>query len=86
MTFKTASPSRDRARSAFEKRLDILILAAHAGCEITVTDVLEAALETSRMTARACLNDLVECGYLVKTTIYAYQATEQCKQLFGVKG
>ncbi|MEN3979055.1 hypothetical protein [Acinetobacter sp. CWB-B33] len=86
MIFKTPKSDRDRARNSFEKRLDVLVFIVHAGCEITVTDVLDSVLETTRMTARACLNDLVSCGYLEKTTIYKFKATEKAKQLFGVKG
>lgn len=84
MTFKIPKPSRERARNSFEKRLDILVFIVHAGCEISVTDVLDSVLETTRMTARACLNDLVSCGYLEKSTIYKFKASEKAKQLFGV--
>lgn len=83
--FQTIDWCKKRARNSFEKRLDILIFSVHSKREITVTDVLSCVLETTRMTARACLNDLVACGYLEKTTIYKFKATEKAKQLFGGK-
>lgn len=82
--FQTIDWCNDRARSSFEKRLDILIFSVHSKREITVTDVLNCVLETTCMTARACLNDLVKSGYLEKTTVYKFKATEKAKQLFGV--
>ena len=76
---------KQRAKSAFEKRLDILVYAAHKGCEFTVKDISDAVLESHLITIRRCLADLIECGYLVKTTVYKFKATDMAKQLFGVK-
>lgn len=77
--------ARDESKNTFEKRLDILIFAVHSNRNITVTDVIDCVLETTRMTARKCLNDLVEIGYLEKVDIYRYKASAKSNELFGVK-
>lgn len=74
-----------RSQSSFEKRLDVLIYAAHTQAEFTVRDISEAVLDCHLMTVRECLKDLVDLGYLVKTTIYTFKATDMAKELFGVK-
>lgn len=76
----------DRARSCFEKRMDILIFAAHATRDITVKSVFENVLDSTSITIRACLKDLVNSGYLEQTSIWTYKPTERTKQLFGVQG
>lgn len=73
-----------RSCSSFEKRMDILIFAVHAKREITVTDIAQCVLSCSRMTIRNCLKDLVCSGYMTKTSIYSYKATDKTKELFGV--
>lgn len=73
-----------RTKTSFEKRLDVLIYAAHTQSEFTVRDISEAVLDCQIMTVRNCLKDLVELGYLVKTTVYTFKATDLAKQLFGV--
>ena len=78
--------SQNRSKSAFEKRMDILIYAVHASADFTVKDIYERVVDCQVMTVRQCLKDLIECGYLIKTTIYTFKATEMAKQLFGVKG
>lgn len=77
-----ADPSR--SRSSFEKRMDILIFAAHSSREFTAKDIHECVVDCQVMTIRKCLKDLIESGYLEKTTIYTFKATEKSKQLFGV--
>ena len=77
--------SQNRSKSAFEKRMDILIYAVHASADFTVKDIYERVVDCQVMTVRQCLKDLIECGYLIKTTIYTFKATEMAKQLFGVK-
>ncbi|MCA4788969.1 hypothetical protein IF085_01695 [Acinetobacter towneri] len=64
--------------------MDILIFAVHAKREITVTDIAQCVLSCSRMTIRNCLKDLVCSGYMAKTSIYTYTATNKTKELFGV--
>lgn len=76
---------KDRTAASFQKRFDILVYAAHSGCEFTVKDISEAVISSQLMTIRNCLKDLIKCGYLVKPTIYTFKATEMAKQLFGVK-
>ena len=76
--------SQNRSKSAFEKRMDILIYAVHASADFTVKDIYERVVDCQVMTVRQCLKDLIECGYLIKTTIYTFKATEMAKQLFGV--
>ena len=77
--------SQNRSKSAFEKRMDILIYAVHASADFTVKDIYERVVDCQVMTVRQCLKDFIECGYLIKTTIYTFKATEMAKQLFGVK-
>lgn len=77
---------RPKARSTFERRLDILIFAAHTTKTFTVKDIYECVMDATNLRIRNCLNDLVDGGYLEKTSIYNYQATGKTKQLFGVKG
>ncbi|MFV5407585.1 hypothetical protein [Acinetobacter towneri] len=81
---KTVDWVGGRACSSFEKRMDILIFAVHAKREITVTDIAQCVLSCSRMTIRNCLKDLVCSGYMAKTSIYTYTATNKTKELFGV--
>lgn len=76
--------SQNRSKSAFEKRMDILIYAVHASADFTVKDIYERVVDCQVMTVRQCLKDLIECGYLIKTTTYTFKATEMAKQLFGV--
>lgn len=76
---------RPKARSTFERRLDILIFAAHATKDFTVRDVYECVVDATALRIRNCLSDLVDSGYLEKTSIYSYQATGKTKQLFGVQ-
>ena len=76
--------SQNRSKSAFEKRMDILIYAVHTSADFTVKDIYERVVDCQVMTVRQCLKDLIECGYLIKTTIYTFKATEMAKQLFGV--
>ena len=76
--------SQNRSKSAFEKRMDILIYAVHASADFTVKDIYERVVDCQVMTVRQCLKDLIECGYLIKTTIYTFKATDKAKQLFGV--
>lgn len=81
----TAGSEKARSKTSFEKRMDILIYAAHSGVEFTVKDISEAVINSQIITIRNCLKDLIECGYLVKTTIYTFKATDMAKELFGVK-
>lgn len=76
--------SQNRSKSAFEKRMDILIYAVHASADFTVKDIYERVVDCQVMTVRQCLKDLIECGYLIKTTIYTFKAMEMAKQLFGM--
>lgn len=75
---------RNTALEIFQNRFDILMFAVRAGV-FNVTDIFEAVLDTSRMTIRNCLKDLVDSGYIEKLTILDFRATEKAKQLFGVK-
>ena len=76
--------SQNRSKSAFEKRMDILIYAVHASADFTVKDIYERVVDCPVITIRQCLKDLTECGYLIKTTTYTFKAAEMAKQLFGV--
>ena len=76
--------SKERQKLAFEKRMDMLIYAVHKKAEFTVHDIFEDAVSIQKMTIRNCLKDLMECGYLEKTSIYTFKATDFAKQLFGV--
>ena len=80
----TGGSEKARSKSAFEKRMDILIYAVHASADFTVKDIYERVVDCPVITIRQCLKDLIECGYLIKTTTYTFKATEMAKQLFGV--
>ncbi|TCB62228.1 hypothetical protein [Acinetobacter terrae] len=73
-----------RSQTAFEKRMDMLVFAAYATQEFTVKDIQNCVVDCQIMTIRRCLKDLIYCGYLIKTSIYTFKATEKTKQLFGV--
>lgn len=75
-----------RSRSCFEKRMDILVYSAYATKDVTVSNIIENVLNSTRDTIRACLKDLVDSGYLEKTSVWTYRPTEKTKQLFGVHG
>lgn len=74
---------RNTAQEIFENRFDILLFAAHTKT-FNVTDIFEAVLDTSRMTIRNCLKDLVESGYIEKFSVYDFRATNKTKELFKV--
>lgn len=76
--------SKERQKLAFEKRMDILVYAVHKQAEFKIKDVIADVIELSPSSVRFCLADLVECGYLEKTSIYTFKATDFAKQLFGV--
>lgn len=76
---------RNESKFIFENRLDILIYAVHTPGPFNVTDIFEAVLNTTRMTIRNCLKDLVAMGYLEKISIYDFKATDKAKELFGAK-
>ena len=76
---------RNESKFIFENRLDILIYAVHTPGSFNVTDIFEAVLDTTRMTIRRCLKDLVDVGYLEKVSVYDFKATDKAKELFGAK-
>lgn len=73
---------RNTALEIFENRMDILVFAAYATKPFSVSDVFERVIEARRSTIRNCLNDLVSGGYLIKQSIYLFEATDKTKQLF----
>ena len=64
--------------------MDILIFIAHAGKAITIRELCDFASEVNQHTARACLKDLMDAGYLKRESIWTYVPTDKAKQLFGV--
>lgn len=73
----------NNSNKSFERRLDILIFAAHATRDFTVSDVFNSVFEAQRMTIRNCLKDLVDAEYLERTSFLTFKATDKAKQLFG---
>lgn len=68
----------------FESRLSILIYAAHRPDPFRVSDVILDVVHSSSQAVRKMLCELIDLGYIEKTTIYDYRATNFTKQLFGV--